>query len=98
MKTVYTHFFTSVRDFEKMPPENANIEFTCKICNNPYKSSFQNVSNLKKHLDKHQELDSWRERYSNHRNKKAEKTIDDSTYRLVKFIVSTNMSLTNLKK
>jgi hypothetical protein len=70
------------------------MPFDCKICKKTLHSPFKHLSNLNKHLELHDELKEWFKRFRQHTYKPStDFIVDDAHFRLIKYFVSSNMSL-----
>jgi len=93
--TATLNFFEFVDKYTKIPEEN--VEFKCKICNNTFHAVIGKTRNLNKHLKTHENLDEWHQKYSSSNKRGEEKIIDDKTLTLVKYFISSNAALKELK-
>lgn len=97
-KTATLHFFTCQRVWDRAPNPNVSYLFKCKICaNNSLQSSFYAVSNLGKHLEKHQEVAEWLELHKKKQNRFKEVVIDENLWRFLTYFLSSNLALTELR-
>ena len=94
------HFFKSIRIFDQpMPSKNKKINtaFQCKICNKTLHANIGVCSNLNGHLKCHLDfLGKWANFFNKFNSKNKISNIDDETYDLVRFIVSSNTALDQL--
>ena len=89
------HFFKSIRIFNVKLVEE-RVEFICKICSVPQHAKFPLFTNLNSHLNKHPDFLLWKEQYKLFKNIK-EAIIDDRTYDIIRYIISSNKSFAHLK-
>jgi hypothetical protein len=89
------HFYKSIRIFINNP-ENEQIHYECKICNETLKSPFRDKSNLYKHLKYHESYLDWKKANDKCKNKKIKPLIDTDTLLLIKYFISSNVSHSSL--
>jgi hypothetical protein len=92
------HFFNSQRKFSQRPV--SHINFTCKLCDRNLQATFPEFNNLNNHLKTHSEFrDKWLSYFDEFNPQKSKCTIllDDNTYNLVRFVVSSNTAMTTLE-
>ena len=87
------HFYKSIRCFNKITEDDDKINFECKICYDKFISPFKNKSNLYKRLKHHKAYLDWKSAYDKCKNKIVKPQIDADTLLLIKFFVSSNVSL-----
>lgn len=90
------HFYKSIRIFINNP-ENEQIHYECKICNETLKSPFRDKSNLYKHLKYHESYLDWKKANDKCKNKKIKPLIDTDTLLLIKYFISSNVSHSSLE-
>ena len=95
VKSFAIFFFEFVDKYTNLPEEN--VAFKCKICNNTFHAVIGKTRNLNKHLNTHESLDDWHKKYSAYNQHGQEKVIDDKTLTLVKYFISSNAALKELK-
>jgi hypothetical protein len=97
--TPILHFFDSLRVFNSTPSNN--IRFVCKICGAELHASLGYSTNLNKHLNllSHREkMKDWLDKYESYKKPDSLKPkLDDATIGLVKYIVSSNSAIQQLK-
>jgi hypothetical protein len=97
--TPILHFFDSLKTFSCMPLNN--ILFVCKICGSELHASLGYSTNLNKHLNllSHREkMKDWLEKYEKFRRPDSLiPKLDDASILLVKYIVSSNTAIQQLK-
>ena len=89
------NFFEFVDQYAKLPEEK--VSFKCKICKTTFHSVIGKTGNLNKHLKTHESLDDWHNKYSAYNNRGENQIIDDKTLNLVKYFISSNSALKELK-
>ena len=92
--TPVCHFFKSETTFINKPK---SVKFECKIKNCVLNCSFGALSNLNKHLLKHDESRRWYKKYQDHLGVKPSTGLTDGQLNLIKLVVSSYQSLNLLK-
>jgi len=90
-------FFSSLRvfDFSVKNVKTQTVDFKCKYCNKKLQAHFGAIQNLSSHLPTHPDfLAKW---LSFFEKKSGKKQLDDSTFDLVRAIVSVNLPLAVLE-
>jgi hypothetical protein len=95
-KTPIMHFFKSPSHFKTMPL-GYNIVFICKFCDHKLQAQFKETSNLNKHLKSHAEFNNWLKLFNAHFNRTKETMISDKLFSLIKYFISSNAALAELK-
>lgn len=93
--TTILNFFESKRYFDDKK-FTTNVIFTCKICKIKLQANFPCFSNLSKHLRKHTEFNKWEKDFKLIKKIK-EPILTDKNLDLIKFFISSNTSLLQLK-
>ena len=88
------HFFYCQNKFSNIP--TSDIEFKCKICNGKLHQQLGVTTNLSHHLKTHEKFNEWL-KYFQRYHKMRETQLDDFTLKLIKFVISSNTSLSQLK-
>jgi hypothetical protein len=98
-KVFYTqrlHFFTSNRIFEQRPTEN--VKFTCKFCECTLSTTFPLFQNLNAHLKLHNKFNNeWLNEFNKDKSGSKSSQLDDATYDLIRYIISSNTALSQLE-
>jgi hypothetical protein len=92
--TPVCHFFKSDSIFVNKPK---TVKFECKIKNCVLNCSFGALTNLNKHLFKHDESRRWYKKYQDHLGVKPSTGLTDGQLNLIKLFVSSYQSLNLLK-
>lgn len=88
----------SVNRIRNEPPsDGVNLIFCCKICNASLRSPFKDVSNLHKHLLKHEDYREWYQRYEKFMNKVNRCVIDKNMWCFLSYFISSNVSLNEMR-
>jgi hypothetical protein len=92
--TPILNFFEFAHTFCQETDEN--ISFKCKICERKYQAVIARTTNLNKHLKTHDLLDEWFKQYESYKQPKKT-AIDDTNLKLIKYFISSNVALKELK-
>ena len=92
--TAILHFYEFAQTFCEQTDEN--ITFKCKICEKNYQAVLARTTNLNKHLKTHDLLDEWFKEYETYKQPKKT-VIDDTNLKLIKYFISSNVALKELK-
>jgi uncharacterized membrane protein YheB (UPF0754 family) len=97
-KVFYTprlHFWTSKRIFDQRPTQP--IKFVCKICDSSLSAKVPNFQNLNAHLKPHEKFQNWLKEFNKVRPRSNGSMLDDATYDLIRYIISSNTALAQLE-